>query len=78
MEKTIKRELSAIEHKFNSMVDEYNMNEKERIEDFFDRLEKIRCEFSIGDVDNMWSIHLDDGDTVIIAVSRKKAKKELI
>ena len=59
---------------------EDEQNRKKEIEDFFNKLEEIRCTFSWNGEDNIRSIHFtseakdNSEDVVIIAISKEKAR----
>ena len=59
---------------------EDEQSRKEEIEEFFNKLEEIRCTFSWNGEDNIRSIHFtgdakdNSEDVVIIAISKEKAR----
>ena len=75
MEKTIKRELTAIENKFNSMVEEYREIKENHGNSFWETLENIRSPFSLDGVTNIDRMILQEQNVVIIAIDRKKAEQ---
>lgn len=56
---------------------------KKEIEDFFEKLDMVRCPFSYEGTDGIMSVHLQEGaennsdEIVIIAISREKARNVL-
>ena len=79
MAKSIERELTAIRNKYDEMVNEvedaYVVKErtkKERIEEFFEILDEVRCPFKMGDTDGIMSITYNDENYVLVAISKDK------
>lgn len=62
---------------------EEEVTRKEEIDEFFEKLEKIRCTFSLNGEDNIRSIHFteeatgNNKDVVLIGISREKAREVL-
>ena len=79
----IRRGIGLLEKALEEIEAEEAENEqsrREEIEDFFNKLEEIRCTFSWNGEDNIRSIHFtseakdNSEDVVIIAISKEKAR----
>ena len=69
-------ELEKILQEVEGMKEEKEKSRKEEIEEFFEKLNAIRVPFSIADLENVMSVHFEEGEDkgkVLIAIDREKA-----
>ena len=75
MERNIKREITAIQNKFDEMVQECENQKEMKAEQFLEYLDRVRCCFSFCGEHGLYSIKYENNGYMLIALDLKAFEK---